>query len=86
MDTWGGWVFMNMDLQAESLASYMGILPEHFTRWQPENTYKVLHVEKIIECNWKVAGGLYRVLPHGADAPADPALPGRFQFPVRLLG
>jgi phenylpropionate dioxygenase-like ring-hydroxylating dioxygenase large terminal subunit len=33
----------------------MGILPEHFTRWKPENTVKVLHVEKVIECNWKVA-------------------------------
>lgn len=53
--TWGGWVFINMDLEAESLESYMGILPQHFTRWQPENTYKVMHVEKVIECNWKVA-------------------------------
>ena len=53
--TWGGWVFINMDLEAESLESYMGILPQHFTRWKPENTFKVLHVEKVIECNWKVA-------------------------------
>jgi phenylpropionate dioxygenase-like ring-hydroxylating dioxygenase large terminal subunit len=52
--TWGGWVFINMDLDAESLESYMGILPEHFTRWQPEKTFKAMHVEKIIECNWKV--------------------------------
>ena len=53
--TWGGWVFINMDLEADSLESYMGVLPQHFTRWQPENTYKVMHVEKVIECNWKVA-------------------------------
>ena len=55
VDTWGGWVFINMDLEAESLHSYMGILPQHFERWKPENTYKVMHVEKVIECNWKVA-------------------------------
>jgi phenylpropionate dioxygenase-like ring-hydroxylating dioxygenase large terminal subunit len=54
VDTWGGWVFINMDRQAESLQSYMGILPEHFKRWQPEKTFKALHVEKVIECNWKV--------------------------------
>ena len=48
VDTWGGWVFINMDLAAEPLHSYLGILPEHFERWQPENTYKALHVEKII--------------------------------------
>ena len=55
VDTWGGWVFINMDLQAESLQDYLGILPEHFKRWQPENTFKVMHIEKVIECNWKVA-------------------------------
>ncbi|MGI9285410.1 MAG: aromatic ring-hydroxylating oxygenase subunit alpha, partial [Pseudomonadales bacterium] len=55
VETWGGWVFINMDLEAESLHSYMGILPEHFKRWQPENTYKAMHVEKVIECNWKLA-------------------------------
>ncbi|MDG1388910.1 MAG: aromatic ring-hydroxylating dioxygenase subunit alpha [Halioglobus sp.] len=55
IDTWGGWVFINMDLEAQSLQSYMGILPEHFTRWKPENTFKAMHVEKVIECNWKVA-------------------------------
>lgn len=53
--TWGGWVFINMDLEAPSLQEYMGILPVHFTRWKPENTFKALHVEKVIECNWKVA-------------------------------
>ncbi|TDG14851.1 aromatic ring-hydroxylating dioxygenase subunit alpha [Seongchinamella unica] len=53
--TWGGWVFINMDLEAPSLQEYMGILPAHFTRWKPENTFKALHVEKVIECNWKVA-------------------------------
>jgi len=55
VDTWGGWVFINMDLKAQSLQDYMGILPEHFTRWKPETTFKALHVEKVIECNWKVA-------------------------------
>ena len=55
VDTWGGWVFINMDPAAESLQSYMGILPQHFERWQPEHTFKALHVERVIECNWKVA-------------------------------
>lgn len=55
VETWGGWVFINMDNDAESLQSYMGILPEHFERWKPETMFKAMHVEKVIECNWKVA-------------------------------
>ncbi|MGB1142021.1 MAG: aromatic ring-hydroxylating oxygenase subunit alpha, partial [Halioglobus sp.] len=54
VDTWGGWVFINMDPEAHSLQDYLGILPAHFERWQPENAYKMVHVEKVIPCNWKV--------------------------------
>ena len=54
VDTWGGWVFINMDLQAQPLHDYLGVLPQHFERWKPENGYKMVHVEKVIPCNWKV--------------------------------
>ncbi len=54
VDTWGGWVFINMDTTAPSLQEYLGVLPSHFERWKPENGYKMIHVEKVIPCNWKV--------------------------------
>ena len=54
VDTWGGWVFINMDPQAMPLQEYLGVLPGHFERWKPENAYKMIHVEKVIPCNWKV--------------------------------
>lgn len=54
VDTWGGWVFINMDTDAQPLNEYLGVLPEHFKRWKPENAYKMIHVEKVIPCNWKV--------------------------------
>lgn len=54
VDTWGGWVFINMDRNAQALTDYLGVLPEHFQRWKPENAYKMVHVEKVIPCNWKV--------------------------------
>ena len=54
VDTWGGWVFINMNPDAPELHDYLGILPSHFERWKPENAYKMIHVEKVIPCNWKV--------------------------------
>ena len=54
VDTWGGWVFINMDPEAVPLHEYLGVLPAHFERWKPENAYKMIHVEKVIPCNWKV--------------------------------
>lgn len=52
---WGGWVFINMDSDAQSFSEYSGILESHFNRWQPEARYVSLHVEKRLRCNWKVA-------------------------------
>ncbi len=53
-DTWGGWVFVNMDADAEPLADFLGDLPEHFAVWRPEERYIQAHVAKVMRCNWKV--------------------------------
>lgn len=51
--TWGGFVFVNMDLNAEPLDSYLGDLTWHFERWPLEDRYKQAHVAKVLPCNWK---------------------------------
>lgn len=51
--TWGGWVFINMDEDAQPLEEYMGVIPEHFKPWRHEQRYVSLHVEKVIGANWK---------------------------------
>lgn len=55
VDTWGGWVFVNIDGNAPPLLDYLGVMDEHFQRWSPENTYKALHIKKVLRCNWKLA-------------------------------
>lgn len=52
-DTWGGWVFVNMDQNAAPLAEFLGDLPAHFSVWSPEQRYVEAHVAKVIGCNWK---------------------------------
>jgi phenylpropionate dioxygenase-like ring-hydroxylating dioxygenase large terminal subunit len=53
-ETWGGWVFINMDLNAEPLMTFLGDLPAHFEVWSPENRYVQAHVAKVMSCNWKL--------------------------------
>jgi phenylpropionate dioxygenase-like ring-hydroxylating dioxygenase large terminal subunit len=55
VETWGGFVFINMDPQAPGLAEYLGVLPQHFARWNFARRWKSAHVGKVIACNWKVA-------------------------------
>lgn len=53
-ETWGGWVFINMDINAAPLLDFMGDLPAHFAPWKPEDRYVEAHVGKIMNCNWKL--------------------------------
>lgn len=53
VDTWGGWVFINMDDDAPPLSEYMGILPAHMDQWRHEQRFVAAHVEKVIGANWK---------------------------------
>jgi phenylpropionate dioxygenase-like ring-hydroxylating dioxygenase large terminal subunit len=55
VDTWGGFVFINLDPEAAPLADYLGTLPEHFTAWPLDRRYKQVHVGKVLRCNWKIA-------------------------------
>lgn len=52
----GGFVFINMDLDAPTLAEYLG--PEakaHIDAWNLQDRYVYLHVTKRLPCNWKLA-------------------------------
>jgi nitrite reductase/ring-hydroxylating ferredoxin subunit len=53
--TWGGFVFINMDEDAEALESFLGVLPEHFARWPFEDRYIAVYGQKELPCNWKLA-------------------------------
>lgn len=55
LDTWGGFVFANIDGKAPPLLEYLGVLPEHYEHYQLDKAHKGVHVQKVVPCNWKVA-------------------------------
>jgi nitrite reductase/ring-hydroxylating ferredoxin subunit len=54
VDTWGGFVFINPDRDAVSLEEYLEGLPEHFAHCPLEDRYKSIHVQKVVQANWKI--------------------------------
>jgi phenylpropionate dioxygenase-like ring-hydroxylating dioxygenase large terminal subunit len=52
--TWGGFVFINMDDNADSLESFLGDLIPEFERWDFKNKYIMNHIAKRVDMNWKV--------------------------------
>ncbi len=55
VDTWGGFVFINFDPEAEPLADFLGVLPSHFQDFHIEDRYIETHVCKRLPVNWKAA-------------------------------
>jgi choline monooxygenase len=54
VDTWEQFIFVNFDLQAEPLASYLGKIPEQIRGFQFEGLQFAERRDYIINCNWKV--------------------------------
>jgi phenylpropionate dioxygenase-like ring-hydroxylating dioxygenase large terminal subunit len=53
--TWGGFVFINPDPDAEPLETFLSGLDEHFARSPLDDRYISGHVVKILPTNWKAA-------------------------------
>jgi len=79
VDTWGGFVFINMDPGAAPLMSVIGPMAEHFAAYDYAGRYKAVHVAKVVRCNWKVLAEAFmeshhsvtthpQILPFLADA------------------
>jgi nitrite reductase/ring-hydroxylating ferredoxin subunit len=55
VSTWGGFVFVNPDLEAEPLESFLGDLSLQFEPWPLAERAKTVHVARVIPANWKLA-------------------------------
>ncbi|MGV6807570.1 MAG: aromatic ring-hydroxylating oxygenase subunit alpha [bacterium] len=51
---WAGFVFVNPDINAKPLEDYLEVLPAHYKDYELDKCAKVIHVQKAIDCNWKV--------------------------------
>ena len=54
LDTWGGFVFVNLDDNCGPLREYLEILPDILSEEDLEKRYKAVHVSQVVPCNWKV--------------------------------
>jgi phenylpropionate dioxygenase-like ring-hydroxylating dioxygenase large terminal subunit len=53
--TWQGFVFVCPAQDGPPLEDYLEVLPQHLDGYELDRCYKVIHVQKRIGCNWKVA-------------------------------
>jgi phenylpropionate dioxygenase-like ring-hydroxylating dioxygenase large terminal subunit len=76
---WQGFVFINPDVNAKPLDDFLEVLPDHYKDYELDKCAKVIHVQKKIDCNWKVGLEAFmesyhviathpQILPFTADA------------------
>jgi phenylpropionate dioxygenase-like ring-hydroxylating dioxygenase large terminal subunit len=54
VDTWDGWVFVNLDPDSGTLTEYLGeVLPAHFEQMPLKSRFKAAHVQARVPANWK---------------------------------
>ena len=53
VDTWGGWVFVNMDPDAEPLLDYLAPVPEYLDPYELERMRFTFYKTIRVDCNWK---------------------------------
>ena len=64
VDTWGPFVFFNMDDEAESLTDFLGVIPSHLDPYHFEEYHLVQDYQLIWDCNWKFAVDQFAEIYH----------------------
>lgn len=64
-ETWNGWVFVNMDPDAEPLIDFLGPLPDHLDPYDFARNYHLVEdLSMRWECNWKVGVDAFNEVYH----------------------
>jgi hypothetical protein len=65
VDTWGGWVFLNMNPDAEPLGKFLGSVADHLAPYDFERNYALAEDYTFEwDCNWKVAVDAFNEVYH----------------------
>ena len=64
VDTWGGWVWFNIDGKAEPLLDYLDVLPDHLAPYRMQDMRAFVNATFLWDCNWKIAADAFNESYH----------------------
>ncbi len=63
-DTWGGFVWINLDPNADSLEDFLGMVPQHLDPYRFEDMAMVMNQTVEWDCNWKTSVDAFNEVYH----------------------
>jgi phenylpropionate dioxygenase-like ring-hydroxylating dioxygenase large terminal subunit len=86
-ETWGGFVWINMDAEAEPLGDHLGVLTEHLAPYRLEDQVLLDDVTVEVDCNWKTSVDAFNEAYHvHATHPQLLDWTDDVNVPIELLG
>ncbi|MCP3732801.1 aromatic ring-hydroxylating dioxygenase subunit alpha [Sphingomonas sp. MG17] len=64
LETWAGFIFINFDADAAPLLGLLGAYPEHMDHFQIDDSYKAVHLGKVVNANWKACAEAFLESSH----------------------
>ena len=64
VDTWAGFIFINMDADAESLTDFLGVIPSHLDPYHFEEMTILDDTTIELDCNWKTGTDAFNEAYH----------------------
>jgi len=63
-DLWGGWVWFNLNPDAEPLMDYLGVVPEHLAGYHFDRMHMTVNQTIEWDCNWKTSVDAFNEVYH----------------------
>jgi phenylpropionate dioxygenase-like ring-hydroxylating dioxygenase large terminal subunit len=85
-ESWGGWLWINMDPDSVSLSEWLGVVPEMLDPYQLQNMRPRWRKFVVFDCNWKVAMEAFNETYHVATTHPEFNAFGQFRGWARNQG
>ena len=85
-ESWGGWVWINMDADSVSLSEWLGVVPEMLDPYGLQNMRPRWRKWVVFDCNWKVAMEAFNETYHVATTHPEFNAFGQFRGWARNQG
>lgn len=86
VDSWGGWIWFNIDGQAEPLLQYLDELPKQLAPYRMQDMRVFVNATFLWDCNWKVAVDAFNESYHFRGIHPEMMLWSNADAKLELLG